>query len=589
MSNARSEVRNWLTRERSEGRFVPTCDAWITGHDPDFSRRLAGLGWVGMTLPEQYGGRQAPYGDRHEVLEELLAAGAPVAAHWIADRQTGPLLLRYGSDRQRELFLPRITRGECFFALGMSEPNSGSDLASIGTSARSCAGGWRVNGTKIWSSHAHRSDYMLALVRTSPQTENKYQGMSQLIVDLHAEGVDVRPIRVLSGEPYFNEVVFRDAFVPADMLVGLEGDGWQQVTAELAYERSGPERFLSTFPLLAQALAELPDSGPSPLDALGKAWARLSALRALSHSLAQRLEAGEVPNVEAALLKDAGTRFEGHLIETVRSLISPNAASATFQELYWRAQTQAPSFTIRAGTSEILRGIVARSLRPAGLDYSGADDETRLVMGTAAAIFQKHGTDTSAALTASGLDPRELPDLATTAAVVKVSAYYAPDGDYAEPLLSDPADHERGALVRSLQLCGAMARVRDLTIAYAAGREQFGRPINKFQAVQQQLAEMAAEVALAIAAVDHAVSDPSRLRVALAKTVTGASAGIVAKIAHQVHGAIGFTQEYELHKYTSQLWRWRDQFGTETDWSRELGAAMLHAGTDGLWPLITAT
>jgi alkylation response protein AidB-like acyl-CoA dehydrogenase len=364
MTGLREEVRAFLAEERAAGGFEPRCDAWLSGHSPEFSRRLAERGWVGMTWPKRYGGHERSQIERYAVLEELLAAGAPVAAHWIADRQTGPLLLRYGTEEQRQEFLPPMTQGECYFAIGMSEPDSGSDLASVRTTARPVEGGYSLNGTKVWTSHAHRSHYMITLVRTSPLGEDRHAGLSQLIVDLQGPGVTVRPIKLLSGEEHFNEVVFEDAFVPGGMLVGAEGEGWKQVTSELAYERSGPERFLSTFPLLVEAVRELgSDPGEAGARALGELYARLNALRRLSMEVARRLQAGEAPNVEAALVKDLGTRFEVDVIETARLLVAPETAGEDFRRLYKEAVAHAPGFTLRGGTSEILRGIVARGLR----------------------------------------------------------------------------------------------------------------------------------------------------------------------------------------------------------------------------------
>ena len=256
-----------------------------------------------------------------------------------------------------------MARGECFFGIGMSEPDAGSDLASVRTTARRVEGGWLLNGTKVWTSHAHRSHFMITLVRTSALGEDRHQGLSQLIVDLRGPGVSVRPIELLTGEPHFNEVVFQDALVPDERLVGAEGDGWRQVTSELAYERSGPERFLSTFPLLVETVRELgPDPGEAGARALGALYARLSALRGLSMDVARRLEAGEAPNVEAALVKDLGTRFEREVVETARLLVPPDSAGEAFQRLYRQAVAHAPGFTLRGGTNEILRGIVARGL-----------------------------------------------------------------------------------------------------------------------------------------------------------------------------------------------------------------------------------
>ncbi len=363
MAGLRGEVRAFLAEERAAGGYQPRCDAWLSGHSPEFSARLAERGWVGMTWPRQYGGHERSYMERYAVLEELLAAGAPVAAHWIADRQTGPLLLRYGTGEQRQRFLPAMARGECFFGIGMSEPDAGSDLAAVRTAARPVEGGWALTGTKVWTSHAQRSHFMITLVRTTPLGEDRHLGLSQLIVDLRGPGVTVRPIKLLSGEPHFNEVVFEDAFVPAEMLVGAEGEGWKQVTSELAYERSGPERFLSTFPLLVATLNELgEDPGEAGARELGALHARLNALRGLSMDVARRLQAGEAPNVQAALVKDLGTTFERDLIEVARLLVSPPSAGPEFRRLYQEAVTHAPGFTLRGGTNEILRGIVARGL-----------------------------------------------------------------------------------------------------------------------------------------------------------------------------------------------------------------------------------
>ena len=360
----RAQLRAFLAEEMAAGTFEPKCDAWLGGHDPEFSRRLARRGWVGMTWPRRYGGHERSSLERYIVVEELLAAGAPVAAHWIADRQTGPLLLHYGTEQIKERLLPRIAAGECYFSIGMSEPDSGSDLASIRTAAVRVDAGWVVNGTKVWTSHAHRNHYMLTLVRTSPppSERERHVGMSQLIIDLAASGIDVRAIRILTGEHHLNEVVLRDVFVPDEMLVGEEGAGWRQVTAELAYERSGPERILSTFPLLPALVREL---AASPSEAaeleVGRLAASLWALRNLSFTVAIALDAGEVPATQAALAKELGTRFEQELTECVRR-VAPASASRRFRDLLAEAITSAPGFTLRGGTNEILRGIVAKGL-----------------------------------------------------------------------------------------------------------------------------------------------------------------------------------------------------------------------------------
>jgi alkylation response protein AidB-like acyl-CoA dehydrogenase len=366
--------------------FEPHCHAWMTGFDPEFSRALGAHGWIGMTWPTGYGGGGRPERDRLVVIEELLAAGAPVAAHWIADRQTGPALLRYGRPEQCRRYLPPITRGECFFAIGMSEPDSGSDLASIRTAATATADGWRVTGRKVWTGHAHQADYLLALVRTAPRDSGqRHAGLSQLIIDLSAPGVTVRPIRSLDGGYHFNEVTLDDVPVGRDALLGREGSGWEQVTSELAYERSGPERFLSTAPLLRELARRRAGQGDRQI---GELIAELQTLRTLSAMIAEALEGGAdlgrasqdgaappgaadheaaraAPAREAAMVKDLGTSFELKVVDAARELLdtepaadSPDALSRLLAE----AILHGPEGTLRGGTTEILRGIVARQL-----------------------------------------------------------------------------------------------------------------------------------------------------------------------------------------------------------------------------------
>jgi alkylation response protein AidB-like acyl-CoA dehydrogenase len=361
----RARIRKHLADERAAGYFTPHCDTWLSGHDPDFSKRLGAAGFLGLTWPKEYGGHERSALDRFVVVEELLAEGAPIAAHWISDRQSGPSILKHGTDTLKEMLLPGMTRGEIYFSIGMSEPDSGSDLASIRATATRTDGGWKLNGTKVWTSQAHNNQYFIVLVRTTPSSEtggNRHAGMSQFVMDLRSPGVQIRPIRLLSGHHHFNEVVMEDVFVPDDMLLGVEGNGWNQVIGELAFERSGPERFLSTYPLLTALIDAV---GPEPSAAtaaqIGMLVGRLAALRRLCISVAMQLDAGRSPVTEAALVKDLGTRLEGEIAEVARSLVPPGT-NAQFDELVEDAVLAAPGFTLRGGTNEILRGIVAREL-----------------------------------------------------------------------------------------------------------------------------------------------------------------------------------------------------------------------------------
>ena len=362
----RAEVRRFLRSELEAGSFSPACDSWFSEYSPEFSRKLGERGWLGMTWPGRYGGGECSAIERFVVTEELLAAGAPVTAHWVADRQSGPSILRYGTEEQKQRFLPAIARGECFFSIGMSEPESGSDLASVKTYAEPTDEGWRVTGTKIWTGGAHRAHYFIVLCRTAPEGKDRHAGLSQFVVDLSSPGLTVEPIRLLTGEHVFNEVVLEGVEVPENMLLGRLGEGWKQVTSELAYERSGPERFLSTFPLLVElvrAIGKAPDERAQ--SAIGTLVARLHTLRRMSLSVAGALEAGEAPEVEAALVKELGNRFEREVAEYARLLVpcEPSMESPDrFEAMLAQAISHAPAFTLRGGTSEILRGIVARSL-----------------------------------------------------------------------------------------------------------------------------------------------------------------------------------------------------------------------------------
>ncbi|HEY4005625.1 MAG TPA: acyl-CoA dehydrogenase family protein [Pseudonocardia sp.] len=366
----RREVREFLAKERAEGHFTPRCDVWLSGWDERFSRELGARGWLGMTLPTEYGGHGRGTLDRYVVTEEVLAAGAPVAAHWVADRQIGPSLLRFGTEPQKQRFLPRIAAGECYFGIGMSEPDSGSDLASVRTRATRADAGWRLSGTKVWTSGAHHAHAFFALARSAPvQDGDRHAGLSQFIVELDSPGVDIRPIRLLTGAHHFNEVVLDDVFVPDDMVLGEIGSGWHQVTSELGFERSGPERFLSTFPLLSSLVGELSGQadrlGAAGLRELGALVARVWTLRRLSLGIAASLGSGVAQDVPAALVKDLGTRFENEVIDAARLLVDipPDpGAEGGFARLLADAVLHAPGFTLRGGTNEILRGVVARGL-----------------------------------------------------------------------------------------------------------------------------------------------------------------------------------------------------------------------------------
>jgi len=340
--------------------------SWL-GFDAAFSRELGRRGWIGLALPREYGGGGRGQLERFVVAEELLARGAPVSAHWIAERQSAPMILRCGSEAQKRWHVPRICRGESFFAIGMSEPQAGSDLASVRTRATRTADGWRLNGHKIWTTNGAECDHMIALVRTSGEPGDRHRGLSQLLIDLRTPGITVRPIEDLTGDRHFSEVFFDDVQLPHEALLGAEGEGWQQVNAELAYERSGPERIYSSIVLLDTWLAQLRargDAGEAATALAGRLVAELATLRSLSLAVTTKLAAGENPMNDAVLVKDLGTGFEQNLPIAIAELLDASAAPVSDELARTLAYvTQfAPTFSLRGGTREILRGMIARGL-----------------------------------------------------------------------------------------------------------------------------------------------------------------------------------------------------------------------------------
>jgi alkylation response protein AidB-like acyl-CoA dehydrogenase len=361
----RQDVRDFVAEQRAAGTMPVRHNSWHR-YDAAFSRQCGLRGYIGMTWPKRYGGAEKTKLERFVVTEELLAAGAPLGAHWVADRQSGHQILAHGSEAARQAILPRIAAGECFIGIGMSEPDTGSDLAAVKTRATQVEGGWRVDGTKVWTSNAHRAHYLIALVRTAPATEDRHAGLSQLIVDLSKPGVTVRPVINLYGGHDFNEVVFDDHFVPDDMVLGKIGGGWKTVGGELVYERAGPDRFMSTYQTLLESMKVLgPDIDDRAASALGRIVSHLATVRRMSTSIAGMLEAGREPNVEAALVKDIGTTLEREIPEVFRELIAiePSMGDGSrFGELLGMSTLRSPGFTLRGGTREILRGVIARGL-----------------------------------------------------------------------------------------------------------------------------------------------------------------------------------------------------------------------------------
>jgi alkylation response protein AidB-like acyl-CoA dehydrogenase len=364
LAGLRAEVRSFLHEQIAAGAFTPGVDTWLTQWDTGFTKKLAQAGYVGMTIPKEYGGRGRSFIERFVVTEELLAVGAPVAAQWVADRQAAPSLLKFGTEAQKKRFLPGIAAGDICWAIGMSEPESGSDLASVRTRATQTEGGWLINGTKLWTSGAQHADAFFLLARSAPlDTAHRHDGLSQFIVLLDSPGVTIRPIYTMSGDHHFNEVILENVFVPDDLVMGQIGNGWHQVTSELGFERSGPERFMSTFSLLGSACDEIA-AGHLPSDSgIGALVGRMYGMHQMSLAVAGSLARGENADLPAAVVKVLGTEAEGDVAELVDDLHGRSwAGGEEFEERLRQGVMQRPGFTLRGGTTEILRGVIARGL-----------------------------------------------------------------------------------------------------------------------------------------------------------------------------------------------------------------------------------
>jgi acyl-CoA dehydrogenase len=365
----RQEVRAFIAEEVAAGSFDPAIGLKTEVYDREFSKRVGAKGWIGMTWPKKYGGQERSYLDRYVVTEEFRAVTAPTWGHFVADRQSGPVILNYGSEKVKQEVLPRIARGEIGFSIGMSEPNSGSDLFAAAAKAEKVEGGFRLNGVKVWTSNAHQTEYMIGLFRTSPSTkENRRHGLTQFVINMSWEGITANPIIQMTGKHDFNEVVFENVIVPEDYQLGEIDGAWKQATSELAYERSGPERFLETYYVLMGLINAV---GDKPVDlrtseGVGRLVAQLHTLRRMSVSVAGMLEAGKEPVLESSIVKDAGTIWEQELPAQVRSLAAfveqVPSNDADLDDIIDFAMLQAPKFTIQGGTTEVLRGIIARGL-----------------------------------------------------------------------------------------------------------------------------------------------------------------------------------------------------------------------------------
>ncbi len=331
-------------------------DAWLIGHSRAFSLELARRGWLGMTWPEADGGGGRPAIERFVVFEALIAGGAPVAFSWFADRQIGPTLLRYGSVGQRARFLPEIVAGTSQWCIGMSEPDAGSDVASLRTRAERTPGGdWVVNGTKVWTSGALTGDWCYLIARTDPDAP-PHKGLSELIVDLHSPGVEVRPIEDMTGNRHFCEVTFDDVVVPGDLLVGAPNGSFRQLMAQMEHERGGIDRLVSNRTLYRDCLPLADRDDPL----VRQEVAALESGYRIGRLLVLREVLGQAPPSFSAATKTFCTEFEQRVAAFCARSLGPAAqlAEPGLGGRVARNLCYAPGYTIMGGTTQILRNIL---------------------------------------------------------------------------------------------------------------------------------------------------------------------------------------------------------------------------------------
>jgi alkylation response protein AidB-like acyl-CoA dehydrogenase len=356
----RSDLQTFLREELTDGRPMD-------GVSREFSKKMAARNWIGIAWPKEFGGQGLGSVEQMIYTEEMILNNAPRGYHFTAERQVGPSLVLHGTEEQKREWLPRIMNADVSFALGLSEPGAGSDLAAVQTSAVRDGDEYIVNGQKIWTSNAHQSDAVWLVVRTDPEAP-KHRGISCLMVDLDSPGIDIRPLVDMTGEHHFNEVYFEDVRVPVDRRVGEENRGWYILAEHLDFERSGIERLVdleTKFQAVMESARGRARAGTLPA-AVRSRLAQLSIEvevgRILCYRVAYLQSQNIVPNYEASMSKAFGTEWAQRMANTAMQLLQMDSQAFpgdSFNESVSQMYRGAVSRTIAAGTSEIQRNIIA--------------------------------------------------------------------------------------------------------------------------------------------------------------------------------------------------------------------------------------
>lgn len=335
-------------------------DSWLRGVDREFSRELGERGWLGMCWPRRWGGGERSALERFVVVEALISNGAPCAASWFPDRQIGPTLLQFGTDEQRARFLAPMVAGEAMWGIGMSEPDAGSDVASIRTAATGTGDEWVINGQKVWTSGAADADWIYLIARTDP-TAPPHRGLSEFIVDCTSPGVTIVPIRDMTDDRHFCEIYFEDVVVPESLRVGELNGAFGQVMRQMEHERGGIDRLCSNAALFRDVVEQVPLS-----DSLRIRAAELKGQYCIGRLMVLREVLGQAEPGYSAVTKTWCTEFEQRVAEFCVAALGPasllSGPGGTLSARASRNICYAPGYTIMGGTTEILRNICGERL-----------------------------------------------------------------------------------------------------------------------------------------------------------------------------------------------------------------------------------
>jgi len=369
----RQEVRDFLEGELRQGSFTPTVDAWIQGFSPEFTKKVAQRGWIGLSWPKEYGGQGRSHVDRFILTEEMLRYGAPAALHWFSDRQIGGSIIAYGTEEQKRELLPQILSGDAVIGLGMSEPEAGSDLASLQTRALEDGDDYIIDGQKMWTSCARYMNYIYLVARTDPEAP-KHRGISEFVFPIDLPGITITPTVDITGSEAWGEVFYDNVRVSKKNLIGEKNRGFYQILHQLDFERAGLERLMGNYVLydaIIQFTRETKRGGkPLAEDTLirqkvAQLQIEFEVGRLLTYRVALVIDSGRAPNWEAAMAKAYGTAFEQRLAKTATEILG--LYGQLLAESKWapilgmapHSYLGSSGYSLQAGTSEILRNIMA--------------------------------------------------------------------------------------------------------------------------------------------------------------------------------------------------------------------------------------